>query len=61
MIEEGRVESQIPLVRNGFKDAISEAVRGSHDERYLIPNLSCVAASVEEMVYGFFCLFEKYT
>ena len=56
MIEEGGLESLVPPVRYGLQDAIPIVVRGAHDQRYLIPDLSSVRASVEQMVHGFLCL-----
>jgi hypothetical protein len=50
----------VPLVRNGFEDAIFVAVQGAHDKRCLIPDLSNVMAIIEEMVHGFLCLSTKY-
>jgi hypothetical protein len=59
-IKKGGVESLVPPVRNGLEDAISVAVRGAHDKRRLIPDMSSVRERIEEMVHGFLCLSTKY-
>ena len=54
------MESLVPPVCNGFEDAIFVAVRGLHDKRRLIPDLSSVRERIDEMVHGFLCLSTKY-
>jgi len=54
------MESLVPPVRNGFEDAIFVAVRGVHDKRRLILDLSSVRERIEEMVHGFLYLSIKY-
>jgi hypothetical protein len=49
-IEESRVEGRISPVQKSFKEAVPVAVRGTHNDCCLIPDLIGVGAGVEEMI-----------
>jgi hypothetical protein len=54
------MKSPVPSVRNSINDTISMEIRGAHDKRCLIPNLSRIRAGIEEMIHGFGCLSTKH-
>ena len=55
------MKSLVSPVCNSVDDAVSFAVRGAHDLCTLIPYTLAIAASIEEMFFGFFLLLEKHT
>jgi hypothetical protein len=56
-IKEGGLERMISPFCNGGDNAFSLSIRCAHDDGHLIPELRCVRARVQKVIYSLFCAF----